>query len=155
MKVGRNIELYVPEIPPEGADQVWCWPDTDRKKHHIYKEYQEQLASGVDLNQDRNYRQIVDHSTPEVIKSFTGHMSGFHSMNETEALDFGNRVTKPSRKNFQVVPVKTAQTGLPPENDVALQFGRVNDNTFHLDVRHPFSIMQAFSIALTAFEYRT
>ena len=40
-RVPRNVEVFVPDVPAGGGDQVWCWPDTDRKKHHIYKEYQE------------------------------------------------------------------------------------------------------------------
>ena len=82
-------------------------------------------------------------------------MAALHGMHATEALDFRGRVSKPSCKNLQVVPVAVPQTGLPPSECVALQFGRVNDNTFHLDVRHPFSIMQAFAIALTTFDQRT
>jgi hypothetical protein len=51
--------VFIPQIPETGKYQVWCWPDTDRKKHHVYKEYQEQLVSGADLNNDKKYPLIV------------------------------------------------------------------------------------------------
>jgi len=40
------------------------------------------------------------------------------------------------------------------EEDVILQFGRVDENTFALDYRYPLTAMQAFAIALSAFHHR-
>lgn len=62
-------------------------------------------------------------------------------------LNFNGRVTKPSVKNFQLVN--------PQQNDVvSLQFGRISDNKFNLDFRHPISPFQAFSVALSAFDFK-
>lgn len=36
-KVPRHIELYVPEVT--SSEQVWAWPDSEKRKHLIYNEY--------------------------------------------------------------------------------------------------------------------
>lgn len=59
-------------------------------------------------------------------------------------LNFNGRVSLPSVKNFQLVS---------PDNtdDVVCQFGKVADDTFHLDFKAPVSALQAFSFALSQF----
>ena len=59
-------------------------------------------------------------------------------------LNFAGRVTLPSVKNFQLVS---------PENkdDIVCQFGKVGDDTFHLDFKRPVTAMQAFAFALSQF----
>ena len=44
--------------------------------------------------------------------------------------------------------------GKVTKDDVILQFGRVNDNMFNMDVKYPMSIMQAFTMCLSTFEYK-
>lgn len=54
-----------------------------------------------------------------------------------------------SVKNFQLVE----QT--PPEEEfeeVVLEFGKSSNNEFSLTLRYPFSILNAFAIALSAFD---
>lgn len=58
-------------------------------------------------------------------------------------LNFHGRVSVPSVKNFQLIPSNTGED--PP---VCLQFGKVDDNKFHLDFRAPITPTQAFAIAL-------
>ena len=58
-------------------------------------------------------------------------------------LNFGGRVKIASAKNFQLENA---------EGEIVLQFGRVSDHRFHLDFRHPFSAVTAFSAALTQFD---
>ncbi|KAJ2373014.1 Tubby- protein 2, partial [Coemansia sp. RSA 2607] len=55
-------------------------------------------------------------------------------------LDFEGRVSVPSVKNFQLVH---------PDEDayVVLQFGRVADHMFTLDMRYPMTPMLALAIA--------
>jgi len=62
-------------------------------------------------------------------------------------LDFNNRVTKPSVKNFQLVQSSD-------HNTVVLQFGRVGRESFSLDFRWPLSPLQAFAIALSSCDYK-
>ena len=59
-------------------------------------------------------------------------------------LNFHGRVTTPSVKNFQVVDPSNVR-------DIIAQFGRVDDNTFHLDFKHPLNAFQAFAMALAQF----
>lgn len=59
-------------------------------------------------------------------------------------LDFYNRVEKASVKNFQLV--ERDDDGFK----VLLQFGKIDDNLYNLDYQYPFSLVQAFSIALSS-----
>jgi len=60
-------------------------------------------------------------------------------------LDFGGRVTTASVKNFQLVG--------PGEGVVVMQFGRTSDtDTFVMDYQWPLSAVQAFAVALSAFD---
>lgn len=40
------------------------------------------------------------------------------------------------------------------EEQIVMQFGRMSDNEFSCDFCHPLSLMQAFGIALSAFDSR-
>jgi tubby-related protein 1 len=62
---------------------------------------------------------------------------------------YGNRVQQASHQNFQLVTSDQDQ-----ENNVAMQFGRIDENNFSLDYRYPLTIIQAFAIALSAFHRR-
>eukprot|EP00756_Hemistasia_phaeocysticola_P022683 Hpha_TRINITY_DN15848_c4_g22::TRINITY_DN15848_c4_g22_i1::g.189060::m.189060 len=60
-------------------------------------------------------------------------------------LNFDGRVTVASVKNFQLVDVRN------PEK-VLVQFGKVGPDRFNLDFQYPICGLQAFAIALTAFD---
>ena len=62
-------------------------------------------------------------------------MSGKHSLN------FNGRVTHGSVKNFQIVSTETPDA-------VLCQFGKAGQDEFILDYTHPFTPLQAFSLAL-------
>lgn len=59
-------------------------------------------------------------------------------------LNFRGRVTVPSIKNFQLIPDDEL-------NNIILQFGKVDDDSFHLDFKAPFNALQAFAAALSQF----
>ncbi len=59
-------------------------------------------------------------------------------------LNFNGRVSLPSVKNFQLVTPDH-------KNDVICQFGKVGDDTFHLDFKRPVTAFQAFALALSQF----
>ena len=40
------------------------------------------------------------------------------------------------------------------EAEIAMQFGRIDDDTFICDYRYPLSAIQAFGIALSSFDKR-
>ena len=59
-------------------------------------------------------------------------------------LNFRGRVNLPSVKNFQLVSEAEP-------TDIICQFGKVNDDKFHLDFKEPLNAFQAFGLALTQF----
>ncbi|CAF0823532.1 unnamed protein product [Rotaria sordida] len=61
----------------------------------------------------------------------------------------GNRVAQPSVKNFQMIIENENR-----EEEIIMQFGRVDKETFTCDFRYPLSAIQAFAIALSSFDSR-
>lgn len=69
-------------------------------------------------------------------------------------LNFNGRVSVPSVKNFQLVRAQadpSSTTKAEDNQDVLLQFGKVDDKKFHLDFRAPVTPIQAFAIAIAQF----
>ena len=62
-------------------------------------------------------------------------------------LNFNGRVDKASVKNFQLIDEFD-------DNKIYMQFGRVGKHQFNMDVAFPFSIFQAFGIALSSFDFK-
>ena len=56
---------------------------------------------------------------------------------------------KPSIKNFQMV-IENDEG----KEEIVMQFGRMSDNEFFCDFSYPLSLIQAFGIALSAFDSR-
>lgn len=113
--------MFIPALS-EDANQIQSWPDTEKKKQHIYNEYEEYKASNGNINllADPQYKSILENTDAQSQKQHTSGIQYFQSVESSDFLDFGARV-KPSVKNAQLVR----------DNDpkkVLLQFGRVNDN---------------------------
>jgi hypothetical protein len=84
-------------------------------------------------NENRDYLELVNKQP------------SWDSESNSFVLNFRGRVLVSSVKNFQIVH----------EHDIdyiCMQFGKVRDNIFNLDVHYPFSLFQAFGIALTSFD---
>ena len=60
-------------------------------------------------------------------------------------LNFHGRVCRPSVKNFQMVEFDGDLT------DIVCQFGKVDEDLFHLDYKAPLNAAQAFALALCQF----
>ncbi len=60
-------------------------------------------------------------------------------------LNFHGRAVKASARNFQMREQVDDQEG-----DVLLMHGKVSKNEFHLDFRHPISMVEAFAISLAS-----
>ena len=59
-------------------------------------------------------------------------------------LNFNGKVTMASVKNFQLINKE--------DDEKIMQFGRIGNNDFHLDVKWPMSLYQAFAVALSSFD---
>ena len=67
-------------------------------------------------------------------------------------LDFGGRVTLPSVKNFQLINPHSGSISFKPiEKTIVMQFGRIDENLFNVDLTWPLSIFQAYGIAISSF----
>ena len=55
----------------------------------------------------------------------------------------GGAIKVASKENFALVDKQD-------HDSVYMQFGKINDNLFSLQVQHPFSILQAFAMCLSA-----
>lgn len=70
-------------------------------------------------------------------------------------LNFFGRVALPSVKNFQLIdPENGFVQYLFVEKEIIMQFGRVDDSFFNMDLSWPLSIAQAYGIAISAFSYK-
>jgi len=68
----------------------------------------------------------------------------WNEQSQVYQLDFNGRVTQESAKNFQI-EYQTHQV---------LQFGRIENGSYTLDFREPFTAIQAFAIALASITQR-
>ena len=62
-------------------------------------------------------------------------------------LNFNGRVDKASVKNFQLIDEYD-------DNHIYMQFGRVGQQNFNMDVAYPCSLFQSFAIGLTSFDFK-
>lgn len=68
------------------------------------------------------------------------------------SMNFYGRVGRASAKNFQLA--STLKDFQQDTGGLCMQFGRVEDDSFNIDVGHPLSPLQAFAIALSMFDHR-
>lgn len=81
------------------------------------------------------------------IIQFTNRAPRWNEQVGAYVLNFSGRVTMASVKNFQLVQQEDTE-------NVILQFGRIGKDAFTMDVQYPMSILQAFSICLSSFDYK-
>lgn len=63
-------------------------------------------------------------------------------------LDFNGRVNTPSVKNFQLIHANVRTN----QDELVLQFGKVDTDDFILDFRYPLNPLQAFAVAISAMD---
>lgn len=131
MKGLRKINVFIPEINKDGTSAVWKPMKDEDHMIHRYKCGQ-------------NGRMICLENKPPV----------WNPALNAYVLNFFGRVTKPSVKNFQLVNKHEGYYYYYRlANSIVMQFGRIEDEYFNLDIGWPFSIFQAFAIAISAFDY--
>lgn len=70
-------------------------------------------------------------------------------------LDFYGRCSRASSKNFQLEAAGAErQQGSKQRKEAELLFGKIDEDVFVLDCRHPLGMAQAFAIALTTKDWR-
>lgn len=119
-----------------------------------------------------NSKGITEGSLEEAVKfgdvrrylAFKNRMPYFEELSKSYVLEFDGRVPQPSVKNFQLILDTSAEAGAsgagaepaaasyPKDDYIVLQFGRLPDDTFFLDFRHPLSYAQAFGIVLASLD---
>ncbi|CAI2360963.1 unnamed protein product [Moneuplotes crassus] len=78
----------------------------------------------------------------------------FYTDTDGWSMGFSSRVKKSSCKNFKLVHM-TGSSCQEDHDSSLLEFGKISKNTFALTVEYPFSIMNAFAFALSAFHTRS
>ncbi|KAK4477937.1 hypothetical protein RD792_017202 [Penstemon davidsonii] len=76
----------------------------------------------------------------------------WHEQLQCWCLNFHNRVTVASLKNFQLVASPENSVVGPEHDKVILQFGKVGKDVFTMDYRYPISAFQAFALCLSSFD---
>ncbi|XP_075524158.1 tubby-like F-box protein 3 [Primulina tabacum] len=76
----------------------------------------------------------------------------WHDQLQCWCLNFNGRVTVASVKNFQLVASLETGTGVQEQENVILQFGKVEKDVFTMDYQYPISAFQAFAICLSSFD---
>ena len=84
-------------------------------------------------------------ATPDVI-TLKNREPKWNPASNMYQLDFQGRATMASCKNIQLHPKETT------DSDVCFLMGKVDDNKFNVDFKHPMSCLQAFSFALIVFD---
>ncbi|KAJ3306506.1 hypothetical protein HDV03_005116 [Kappamyces sp. JEL0829] len=95
---------------------------------------QSSLSERVKSGNDQRFYQVLSNKTPQ-----------WNQETRSYTLNFNGRVNVSSVKNFQIVH--------PDDKEyITLQSGRINDHSFNVDIRYPFTLFQALGIVLTSFD---
>eukprot|EP00397_Hematodinium_sp_SG-2012_P030911 GEMP01032769.1.p1 GENE.GEMP01032769.1~~GEMP01032769.1.p1 ORF type:complete len:364 (+),score=76.57 GEMP01032769.1:187-1278(+) len=89
---------------------------------------------------------VADGMSP-LVRTYVSKPAKWSKQMNSYVLDFNDRVTRASVKNFQLVQKDDA-------SEIYLQFGRFEKQNFHLDFRYPMSPFQALSLAVSSMDYK-
>jgi hypothetical protein len=81
---------------------------------------------------------------PQKTLTMTNKTPFWNEQTQVYQLDFGGRVLVESAKNFQI----------EYNSEQVMQFGRIENGSYTLDFKSPFSAIQAFAIALASITQR-
>eukprot|EP00397_Hematodinium_sp_SG-2012_P001240 GEMP01001241.1.p1 GENE.GEMP01001241.1~~GEMP01001241.1.p1 ORF type:complete len:1385 (+),score=305.97 GEMP01001241.1:168-4322(+) len=123
----RRMEVVLPMVHSNGSREM-CRPESEK---------------------DGLMAQTGNGDNPSFIR-YVSKLPTWDAKRQTFTINFHGRVRHASSKNFQLIDADGSNESRP-----IVQFGRWDSNKFNLDATHPFSILQAFSAALTTFDART
>ncbi|KAI8903396.1 tubby C-terminal-like domain-containing protein [Gorgonomyces haynaldii] len=98
----------------------------------------------VDLDPSKSLIQHLKEQS-QLVLQLQNKLPQWSDETQSYVLNFNGRVSLASVKNFQIVHPNDLE-------HVVLQFGKVTQNEFSVDIQYPFSILLGFGIVLTAFE---
>ena len=96
----------------------------------------------------RNFRDMPERVIEKRLSGmaeFASKAPVWNAKTQEYALNFGSRVSQGSMKNMQLVDKYD-------DSKIYLQFGKFDQDRYHLDFAFPFSIGQAVAICLSTFE---
>ena len=93
------------------------------------------------FNIDKNHKDKLNNKTLNETMIFENSMPKFDFYLKTFVDNFSDRVKEKSKFNFKIIN----------EGKKAIEFGKVNNSNFILDINYPFSPLEAFAIAISIF----
>ena len=125
-KYPREISVLVPTR--DGSGSLHPWQPTNSASSMMFEHHKRQQTNNMVELRSRH-------------PTWSSEIRGY-------VLDFYGRVTAKSSKNFMLIKADEAEESA---NTIML-FGRVDRDVFNLDYQYPLSAVQAFGVALTAFD---
>mmetsp|Transcript_57759 Transcript_57759/g.135055 ORF Transcript_57759/g.135055 Transcript_57759/m.135055 type:complete len:282 (+) Transcript_57759:74-919(+) len=134
-----------------------CRRAADKRVLAKFHQYQVDIGEGQAFCMDINIPEVTEGDRPPVWcaccsgcaatpgMKLTSRRPKWSARQNTLALDFHGRCKVSSTKNFMLEWPGSERR----KEDVKLLFGKVNANTFNLDISQPFSLVQAFAAALS------
>jgi len=130
----RKITVVFPAVDPNSGETIHC-NSLDPAK------------DGLVALMEHHSQMTATEESPQLVTTFCSKNARWNEKMKSFVLNFDSRVAEASVKNFQLIKQDDPDT-------VYLQFGRVSKDTFNLDFRSPISPMQAFSLAISSFDYK-
>jgi hypothetical protein len=143
----RNIAQHVSQIEEKITIDMLndIRGDLQQRVFNIKAALGEPLLTSVNGNdmggQNSNVKKVKQ---PQKTLTMTNKTPFWNETTQVYQLDFGGRVTQESAKNFQI----------EYNSEQVMQFGRIENGSYTLDFKSPFSCIQAFSIALASITQR-
>lgn len=136
-----QIDAWIPMVSASGSSAV-VWQPTDLTAGSIEATVNALSASAAkDMTSGESGSQLRTDRLMELFNK-KPKWDAYHG---GHVLNFRGRVTQSSVKNFQLCCPETG-------DDIVLQFGRVGEHRFSMDVKYPLSIFQAFSICIACMD---
>jgi hypothetical protein len=135
-KEPRKMRLLAPGITDEGEQVIHHHPQNPRETFA-------NMLNSLDPSLPSNMK------IPFGIELFRNRSPYWSQERGAYCLNFGGRVKLPSVKNFQIT--YGSEHPQHAELETLIQFGRVEEDVFHVDVQFPFSALQAFGACVTSF----
>ena len=137
-----QIDAWIPTVNASGSSAV-TWQPTDPITGTIEATVD---ASASSSSSSSSSRDSVSQPRTDRLMKLYNKKPKWDATHGGHVLNFHGRVTESSVKNFQLCLSET------DEDNIVLQFGRVGNHRFSMDVKYPLSIFQAFSMCIACMD---